>query len=113
MSHKLVIDPINRVEGDMAVELFIDDDNIIQDAKSLGFVYRGFENIFRGRNPFDAMRMSQRSCGVCPVSHGTAGAKAIEAAANFKIPKNAQLIRDIVLGANIMVSHLTHYYFMF
>jgi hydrogenase large subunit len=57
--------------------------------------------------------MSQRSCGVCPVSHGTAGAKAIEDAIGFKIPRNAQLVRDIVLGANHCVSHATHFYFMF
>ena len=112
MSHKHLIDPINRVEGDMAVELTIDDSNKVTDARVLGFVYRGFENIFIGKRPFDAMRMSQRSCGVCPVSHGTAGAKAIEDMIKFKIPRNAQLVRDIVLGSNIIVSHLTHFYFM-
>jgi len=112
MSHKNVIDPLNRIEGDMAVEITVGKDNIISDAKCLGFVYRGLENIFVGKKPFDAMRLSQRSCGVCPVSHGTAGAKAIESINDFKIPKNAQLIRDIVLGTNIVVSHGTHFYFM-
>ncbi|MFH0874654.1 MAG: nickel-dependent hydrogenase large subunit [archaeon] len=109
---KLTIDPLNRIEGDMAIEISVDDKNVITNAKSLGFVYRGFENIFIGQKPFDAMRMSQRTCGVCPVSHGTAGAIAIEAAANFKIPRNAQLVRDVVLGSNICVSHATHFYFM-
>ncbi|MFH2020308.1 MAG: nickel-dependent hydrogenase large subunit, partial [archaeon] len=113
MSHTHIIDPLNRVEGDLAIELSVGDNNIIEDAKCLGFVYRGFENIFIGRKPFDAMRMSQRSCGVCPVSHGTAGAVAIESlVGNFKIPRNAQLIRDIVLGSNTIVSHATHFYFM-
>lgn len=112
MSHKHIIDPLNRIEGDMAVEITVNDNNKIIDAKALGFVYRGFENIFVGKKPFDAMRMSQRSCGVCPVSHGTAGAMAIEKAANFQIPRNAQLIRDIVLGSNHIVSHATHFYFM-
>ena len=74
MTHKKIIDPLNRVEGDLAIEIEVGSDNVIKDAKSLGFVYRGFENIFIGKRPFDAMRMSQRSCGVCPVSHGTAGA---------------------------------------
>ena len=112
MSHTHVIDPLNRIEGDLAIELTVDDNNKIEDAKCLGFVYRGLENIFIGRKPFDAMRLSQRACGVCPVSHGTAGAYAIEAAAGFKAPRNAQLIRDIVLGANTIVSHATHFYFM-
>lgn len=112
MSYKNIIDPLNRIEGDMAIELEIDDNNKIIDAKSLGFVYRGFENIFIGKKPFDAMRLSQRSCGVCPVSHGTAGAIAIENAYGIKIPRNAELIRDIVLCSNFVVSHGTHFYFM-
>jgi hydrogenase large subunit len=112
MSSKKLIDPLNRIEGDMAIEITIDNNNIITDAKSIGFVYRGFENIFIGQKPFDAMRMSQRSCGVCPVSHGYAGALAIEAAASFKPPRNAELVRDLVLGANHCVSHATHFYFM-
>ena len=112
MSTKKIIDPLNRIEGDMAIEITLNDSNVITDAKSIGFVYRGFENIFIGQKPFDAMRMSQRSCGVCPVSHGYAGALAIESAANFKVPRNAELVRDIVLGANHCVSHATHFYFM-
>ncbi|MGM5484630.1 MAG: nickel-dependent hydrogenase large subunit [Nanobdellota archaeon] len=112
MSHKKVIDPLNRIEGDMAVELKIDDNNVIEEAKSMGFVYRGFENIFLGQRPFDAMRLSQRSCGVCPVSHGTVGAKAIESIFDFEIPRNAELVRDIVQGANTIVSDVTHFYFM-
>jgi uptake hydrogenase large subunit len=112
MVHKLVIDPLNRIEGDMAIEVSVDNNNKVTNARSLGFVYRGFENIFIGLKPFDAMRLSQRSCGVCPVSHGTAGAEAIEQMIDFKIPRNAELVRDIVLGANIVVSHATHFYFM-
>jgi uptake hydrogenase large subunit len=108
---RVVIDPLNRIEGDMAVELMVDN-GVITDAKSLGFVYRGLENIFIGLDPYDAARMSQRTCGVCPVSHGTAGAAAIEKAANFTIPRNAQLVRDIVLCSNTTVSHATHFYFM-
>jgi Ni,Fe-hydrogenase I large subunit len=112
ISYKQIIDPLNRIEGDLAIELIVNNNNIVEDARCLGFVYRGFENIFVGRRPFDAMVMSQRTCGVCPVPHGTAGTMAIEAAANFKIPRNAELVRDIALGANTAVSHATHFYFM-
>lgn len=107
-----VIDPMNRIEGDLAVEITVDTSNTIVNAKCLGFVYRGFENIFKGKKPYDAMRMSTRSCGVCPISHGTAGAQALESLVDFEIPRNAQMVRDIVLGANTVVSHATHFYFM-
>ena len=112
MTYKHVIDPINRIEGDLAVEIEVDANNKISNAKCMGFVYRGFENIFIGKKPFDAMRLSTRACGVCPISHGTVAAMAIESAADFKIPRNAELVRDIVLGSNIVVSHATHFYFM-
>jgi Ni,Fe-hydrogenase I large subunit len=112
VASKHVIDPLNRIEGDLAIELSLDETNKVVDARAMGFVYRGLENIFIGRRPFDAMRMAQRSCGVCPVSHGTAGARAIEDTIQFEIPKNAQLIRDLVLGSNHCVSHATHFYFM-
>jgi uptake hydrogenase large subunit len=111
--YKHNIDPINRIEGDLAVEITVNEHNKIKDAKCSGFVYRGFENIFKGQRPFDAMRLSTRSCGVCPVSHGTAGVYAIEnATKDFKLPRNAEIVRDIVLGCNFVVSHATHFYFM-
>ena len=107
-----IIDPLNRIEGDLAIELTIGKLNRVTNAKCLGFVYRGFENIFKGKTPFDAMRLSTRACGVCPISHGTASAYAIELASSCRIPKNAIITRDIVLGVNYVVSHLTHFYFM-
>jgi len=112
MTYKHIIDPINRIEGDLAVEIEVDNKNRISNAKCMGFVFRGFENIFKGKKPFDAMRLSTRACGVCPISHGTVAAMAIEDTADFKIPRNAELVRDIVLGSNIVVSHATHFYFM-
>ena len=54
MVHKHNIDPINRIEGDLAVEVSVDEkSNKIVDAKCSGFVYRGFENIFKGKNSWD------------------------------------------------------------
>jgi len=106
------IDPLNRIEGDLAINISINEKNVIENAQCLGFVYRGFENIFINKQPFDAMRMSTRSCGVCPISHGTAGAQAIEDTIKCTIPRNAEITRDLLLGANWVVSHATHFYFM-
>lgn len=89
------IDPLNRIEGDLAIELSIDKKKTVENAKCMGFVYRGFENFLEGKTPFDAIRLSSRACGACSTAHGTAGAYAIESTANFCIPKNAELVRDI------------------
>ncbi|MBN2142413.1 nickel-dependent hydrogenase large subunit [Candidatus Woesearchaeota archaeon] len=103
--------PTNWIEGDLTVEITVNAHNKIADAKAMGLMYRGLENIFIGQRPFDAMRMSQRADAACSTANGTAGALAIERMMGFKPPRNGQLIRDIVLGASIAANHLTHFYF--
>ena len=77
-----------------------------------GTLFRGFETILQGREPTDAPVLTQRICGVCPVSHGMASVKALEAAAGFQPPENARILRNLVLGANYLQSHILHYYLL-
>ena len=65
---KIVIDPITRIEGHLAIEVMVDK-GIVKEAKSSGTLFRGFELILKGRDPRDANRLTQRICGVCPASH--------------------------------------------
>lgn len=110
MGH-LTIDPIGRVEGHLRVEVVIDGGEV-KDAHVSGPMYRGFENILVGREPLDAQRMTQRVCGVCPVVHGTAAALALDAAFGVAtdIPENGRLLRNMILGANYLQSHILHFY---
>jgi len=57
---------------------------------------RGIEIILRGRDPRDAWAYTQRICGVCTLVHGIASVRAVEDALNYEIPKNAQLIRNLM-----------------
>jgi len=111
MSKRIIIDPITRIEGHMAIEAVVDD-GVVKDAKSAGTLFRGFEIILQGRDPRDANRLTQRICGVCPTSHATASALCIDDAFGLtdKVPDNAKLIRAIVLGANFLQSHILHFY---
>jgi hydrogenase large subunit len=113
MSTKIVIDPVTRLEGHLKVEVTVDQVNGKQQvvaANSVGTMFRGFENILKGRSPLDSPDITQRICGVCPVSHGVVASKALEAAAGMTIPTTARIMRNLVLGANFLQSHILHFY---
>jgi len=108
---KIVIDPITRIEGHMAIEAMVDD-GVVKEAKSAGTLFRGFEIILKGRDPRDANRLTQRICGVCPACHAKASAMNLDSAFGIsdKIPDNGRIIRNLILGANFLQSHILHFY---
>ncbi len=113
MSKTIKIDPVTRIEGHLAIEVTVDAVNGRQqvvDAKSSGTLFRGFEIILKGRDPLDAPRLTQRICGVCPISHGMASDKTIEDAYGIVAPDNGRILRNLVLGANFVQSHILHFY---
>ena len=107
------IDPVTRLEGHLKIQVTVDTVNGVQqvtDAKATGTLFRGFENILVNRHPFDAQHLTQRICGVCPVSHGLAAVMALDAACGATAPDNARTMRNLVLGANLVDSHILHFY---
>ena len=84
----------------------------VTDAKCTGTQFRGFEKILNGRDTKDAPYITQRICGVCPVSHATAASLALEHAAGITVPDNARILRNLVLGANFIQSHILHFYLL-
>jgi Ni,Fe-hydrogenase I large subunit len=60
----VMLDPITRIEGHLAVELFTGGGNVVTDVQSQGKMFRGFELILANRNPRDAVILTQRICGV-------------------------------------------------
>ncbi len=108
---RLVVDPITRIEGHLRIEAQMDDANkTITAAYSSGTMVRGIEVILRGRDPRDAWAFAQRICGVCTVVHGLASVRAVEDALKYKIPPNAQLIRNLMIGAQYIHDHVMHFY---
>ncbi len=103
------IDPMTRIEGHLSIEVEVDG-GVITDAKSSGTMFRGFENILQGRNPLDAPHLTQRICGVCPISHGMASCLNLESAFDVTPPANGRILRNLVLGANFIMSHVLHFY---
>jgi hydrogenase large subunit len=109
MNDRIVVDPITRIEGHLRIEAQMDGDRIAQ-AYSSGTMVRGIEIILQGRDPRDAWAFAQRICGVCTLVHGIASVRAVEDALDYEIPKNAQLIRNLMIGAQYVHDHVMHFY---
>ncbi|MEA2078739.1 MAG: nickel-dependent hydrogenase large subunit [Pseudomonadota bacterium] len=109
MSERVVVDPITRIEGHLRIEAQMDGNRIAQ-AYSSGTMVRGIEIILRGRDPRDAWAFAQRICGVCTLVHGIASVRCVENALNYKIPPNAQLIRNLMIAAQFVHDHVMHFY---
>ncbi len=82
----------------------------IESAYSSGTMVRGIEIILRGRDPRDAWAFTQRICGVCTLVHGIASVRAVEDALDYEIPPNANLIRNLMIGAQYIHDHVMHFY---
>ncbi len=106
---KIAIDPMTRIEGHLKIEAVVEDKRVV-DAKAEGTLYRGFEQILVGRNPLDAVQITQRFCGVCPTPHAIASSQALENAFGITPPPNGRIIRNIMQGANYIQSHILHFY---
>jgi hydrogenase large subunit len=109
MSKRIVIDPITRIEGHLRIDVEVDGGEV-QRAWSSGQMWRGIENILRGRDPRDAWFYTQRFCGVCTTVHAIASVRAVENACGIEVPLNAQYIRNLILAAHAMHDHIVHFY---
>jgi hydrogenase large subunit len=105
----IVVDPVTRIEGHLRIEAEYDG-SVITRASSSGTMVRGIEIILRGRDPRNAWAFAQRICGVCTLVHGIASVRAVEDALKITIPANAQLIRNLMIGAQFVHDHVMHFY---
>lgn len=103
------IDPITRIEGHLKIEVDVEDKKVV-DARSIGTLWRGFEVILNGRDPRDAQMITQRICGVCPISHAIASTLTLDQAFNVTPPSNGRIVRNLILGGNYIQSHVLHFY---
>ena len=107
---RLVVDPVTRIEGHLRCEVNINDDNVITNAVSCGTMFRGLEIIVKDRDPRDIWAFVERICGVCTGIHALSAVRAVEDAIGIKIPKNANLIRNILNATLYIHDHIVHFY---
>ena len=109
MSERVVIDPVTRIEGHLRIELTTTGGKI-DEAWSETTQFKGIELVVKDRDPRDAWAFVQRICGVCTAVHAVASIRAVEDALQYPVPKQADLIRNLVLGSQMVQDHVIHFY---
>ncbi len=115
----VVVDPITRIEGHLRVEMDLKEIktskgtfSVVETARCCGELFRGFEIFLKGRDPRDAILLTQRICGVCPAPHGEASCEAVERAYGIVPPPVSVLSRNIMHGAYYIYDHVIHTYIL-
>jgi hydrogenase large subunit len=112
MSRRITIGPFNRVEGDLEVRLDISD-GVVVSAEVTAPLYRGFEQILKGRAALDALTLVPRICGICSVSQSLAAVAALRAVDGISAAPNGVLAANLAHAAENAADHLTHFYLFF
>ncbi len=112
MLKEIVIDPITRIEGHSKITIQLDEQGEVRDARFHVTQFRGFEKFCEGR-PFAEMpSLTARTCGICPVSHLMASAKACDALLAVEIPPTAAKLRRIMNLAQLVQSHALSFFYL-
>ena len=109
MGKRITIDPITRIEGHLRVDVEVDGGHV-KNAWSSGQMFRGIEEILKGRDPREAWIFTQRFCGVCTTVHAIASVRSVENALGLEVPLNAQYIRNLIVIAHALHDHIVHFY---
>ena len=109
---EIVINPITRLEGHGKISIFLNDEGNVENAYFQVPELRGFERFCEGRKAEDLPIITTRICGVCPVAHHFASAKALDAAFNVDPPSAAKKIRELMYAGYFIYDHILHFYFL-
>jgi len=115
MGQKLVIDPVTRVEGHGKVTIYLDKQGKVENAYFHIVEFRGFERFIQGRPYWEAPLLVQRLCGICPVSHHLAAAKAIDQIVGVdpdELTPTASKIRRLLHFGQVLQSHALHFFYL-
>ncbi len=110
MGQRIVIDPVTRIEGHAKISIFLDDAGQVSDARFHVAEFRGFERFCVGRPFWEMAGISARICGICPVSHLMASAKAGDRILAVAIPPAAEKLRRLMNLAQIVQSHALSFF---
>jgi len=111
VSKKVIINPVTRANNRGHVEVTIEGGKVV-DCRSGALFFRGFEIMLSGRDPRDAPYFTERICGICSVAHATAAAFALEDLVGVRPPRNGNVLRNIIFGADTLQNHLRQFYLL-
>jgi len=110
---RVVVDPVSRVEGHGKVTLLLDENNKVKQARLHIVEFRGFERFIQGRPYWELPVLVQRLCGICPVSHHLAAAKAIDQLVGVdpeNLTASATKLRRLLHFGQVLQSHALHFF---
>jgi len=112
MSTTITIDPVTRLEGHGKITLYLDGQGEVENAQFHVTQVRGFERFSEGRPFYEMPSLMARICGICPVSHLIASAKACESIMAVEIPHTAAQLRRMLNLAQMVQSHALSFFYL-
>lgn len=110
MAPRIVIEPVTRIEGHGKITLHLDEKGNVQDARFHVTQFRGFEKFCEGRPYYEMPSLVERICGICPISHSIASAKACDQILGVRIPGSAEKLRRLVNCGEFIQSHALSFF---
>ena len=107
---KIVITPITRIEGHAQVTILLNKDDTVKEALFKVTDFRGFEKFTEGRPFYEMPSITSRACGICPVSHLLASAKACDQIVGINPPKTAVMLRRLMHMGQLIQSHALNFF---
>jgi|SRR5664280_720482 NAD-reducing hydrogenase large subunit len=109
---RITIDHVTRIEGHAKITIQLDDQGKVSNAQLHITQLRGFEKFTEGRPYYEMPGITSRICGICPVSHALASAKACDAIMSLRIPPAARKLRELLHCAQFVQSHALSYFYL-
>lgn len=109
-ARKITIEPVTRIEGHGRVTIHLDEKGEVEQTFFHVDEFRGLEKFCEGRPYYEMPQITQRICGICPVSHHLAAAKACDAVARLEPPRPAKLLRELMHMGQMVQSHGMHFF---
>jgi len=109
-ARKITIEPVTRIEGHARVTIHLTEEGVVDRTFLHVDEFRGLEKFSEGRPYFEMPQITQRICGICPVSHHLASVKACDAIMGVEPPRPARLLRELMHMAQFVQSHGMHFF---
>jgi NAD-reducing hydrogenase large subunit len=107
---KITVEPVTRIEGHAKITMHLGPKGKVEKAFMHVNEWRGFEKFTEGRPFFEMLQITPRICGICPVSHHLASAKACDQIVGATPPRTAQLLRELMHMGQFIQSHSMHFF---
>jgi F420-non-reducing hydrogenase large subunit len=112
VSQVISIHPVTRIEGHARIDIHLDADGQVCDARVGIAALRGFEQFVVGRPAEEIPRIVSRICGICPWMHHLAAVKAVDGCFGVQPPPAGHLLRELCQVIAHIHDKILHFFFL-